>query len=208
MSRQLLYDFVTLLVIVDPVGTAAIFLGLTPRAARAHRHSMAWRGTLIATLIILVFAFAGRLLLEMMGISLAAFQIAGGLLLFLLAADMVFALHSGIRSTTGPEEEEAAQSPDVTVFPLAIPLLAGPGALTSITLLMGQARSLEDQAWVLAALIVVMALALVALLAASTVARLLGVTGANVVTRVLGIVLAALATQFVIDGVRASLGAG
>ena len=208
MSRQFLYDFVTLLVIVDPVGTAAIFLGLTRRAAQAHRHRMAWRGTLIATLIILVFAFAGRLLLEMMGVSLAAFQIAGGLLLFLLAADMVIALHSGIRGTTGPEQEEAAHSPDVAVFPLAIPLLAGPGALTSITLLMGQARSLEDRAQVLAALVVVMALALVALLAASAVARLLGVTGANVVTRVLGIVLAALATQFVIDGVRASFGAG
>lgn len=208
MNRELLYSFITLLVIVDPLGTAVMFMGLTPHAAPAHRRMMAWRGTLIATAIILVFAIAGRFLLEAMDISLAAFRIAGGLLLFLLATDMVLALHSGIRGTTGPEQEEAERSRDVTVFPLAIPLLAGPGALTSITLLMGSAKGAAEQAWVLAALAVVMALTLLALLAAAGVARLLGVIGANVVTRVLGIVLAALATQFVIDGVRESIGLG
>jgi len=208
MNRELLYSFVTLLVIVDPLGTAVMFMGLTPNAAPAHRRDMAGRGTLIATAIILVFAIAGRALLEAMEISLAAFRIAGGLLLFLLATDMVLALHTGIRSTTGPEQEEAERSRDVAVFPLAIPLLAGPGALTSITLLMGSAHGLVAQAWVLAALAVVMLLTLLALLAAARVARLLGVTGANVVTRVLGIVLAALATQYVIDGVRESLSLG
>lgn len=208
MTRQLLYYFVTLLVIVDPVGTAAVFLGLMPHATPAHRRRMAWRGTLIATALALIFAFAGRALLETMGISLAALRIAGGLLLFLLATDMVLALHSGIRSTTAPEEEEATHSQDVSVFPLAIPLLAGPGLLTSITLLMGEARNFAAHAWVIAALLAVMGLALAALLAASIVARLLGVTGANVVTRVLGIVLAALATQFVIDGIRETLGLG
>ncbi|HUN45694.1 MAG TPA: MarC family protein [Stellaceae bacterium] len=208
MNRELLYSFVTLLVIVDPLGTAVMFMGLTPNAAPAHRRDMAWRGTLIATAIILVFAIAGRALLEAMDISLAAFRIAGGLLLFLLATDMVLALHTGIRGTTGPEQEEAERSRDVAVFPLAIPLLAGPGALTSITLLMGSAHGVWAQAWVLAALAVVMLLTLLALVAAARVARLLGVTGANVVTRVLGIVLAALATQYVIDGVRESLSLG
>jgi len=206
--RQVLYDFVTLLVVVDPVGTAVMFLALTPHVAMAHRRGMALRGTLIATGIILAFAFAGELLLDIMGISLAAFRIAGGLLLFLLATDMVFALHSGIRGTTAPEQEEATHSRDIAVFPLAIPLLAGPGALASIMLLSGSAGTWAGEGRVLAALIAVMALALIALLAAAAVARLLGVTGANVVTRVLGVVLAALATQFVIDGLRESFSLG
>jgi multiple antibiotic resistance protein len=204
--RQLFHDFVTLLVIVDPLGTAVVFLGLAPHSTAASRRGMAWRGILLATAIILAFAAAGQLLLDMMGISLPAFRIAGGLLLFLLATDMVFALHSGIRTTTGAEQQEAAHSRDVAVFPLAIPLLAGPGALTSIMLLMGDATGWSERTGVLGSLIAVMALALMALLAAAQVGRLLGLTGANVVTRVLGVVLAALATQFVIDGVRASFG--
>jgi len=208
MMQAAIRDFVTLLVTVDPLGTAVMFLGLTLHASPRHRHGMAWRGTFLATAIILAFAVAGQLLLDMMGISLAAFRIAGGLLLFVLATDMVLALHSGIRSTTEPEQEEAARSRDVAVFPLAIPLLAGPGALTSIMLLMGEASGLAAQGRVLAALALVMGLALIALLAAAQVGRLLGVTGANVVTRVLGVVLAALATQFVIDGVRESFGLG
>jgi multiple antibiotic resistance protein len=199
-----LRDFVTLLVTVDPVGTAVMFLALTTHATPQHRHHMAWRGTLLATAIILAFAIAGQWLLSVLGISLAAFRIAGGLLLFLLATDMVLALHSGIRTTTEPEQEEAARSRDIAVFPLAIPLLAGPGALTSIMLLTGDATSLGAQIRVLASLLAVMALTLLALVAATQVGRLLGVTGANVVTRVLGVVLAALATQFVIDGVRES----
>jgi multiple antibiotic resistance protein len=203
-----LHDFVTLLVTVDPVGTAVMFLGLTTHATQQHRHRMAWRGTLLATAIILAFAIAGQWLLGLMGISLAAFRIAGGLLLFLLATDMVFALHSGIRTTTGPEQEEAAHSRDIAVFPLAIPLLAGPGALTSIMLLTGGAAGFAAQGRVLLSLVVVMGLTLLALIAAAQVGRLLGVTGANVVTRVLGVVLAALATQFVIDGVRESFGFG
>ena len=206
MMQAAIRDFVTLLVTVDPIGTAVMFLGLTTPATHPHRHGMAWRGTLLATAILLAFAVAGQLLLDMMGISLAAFRIAGGLLLFVLATDMVLALHSGIRSTTEPEQEEAARSRDVAVFPLAIPLLAGPGALTSIMLLMGEASGLAAQSRVLAALALVMGLALIALLAAAQVSRLLGITGANVVTRVLGVVLAALATQFVIDGVRESFG--
>jgi len=199
-----LRDFVTLLVTVDPVGTAVMFLALTTHATPQHRHRMAWRGTLLATAIILAFAIAGQWLLSVLGISLAAFRIAGGLLLFLLATDMVLALHSGIRTTTEPEQEEAARSRDIAVFPLAIPLLAGPGALTSIMLLTGDVTSLGAQIRVLASLLAVMALTLLALVAATQVGRLLGVTGANVVTRVLGVVLAALATQFVIDGVRES----
>ena len=203
--RDFVYNLVTLLVIVDPLGTAVMFVGLAAHIAPRHRRSTAWRGAAIATALLLVFAFAGRALLDLLGISLAAFQIAGGLLLFLVATDMVLALRSGIRGTTEPEDEEAAHSHNIAVFPLAIPLIAGPGALTSITLLMRSAQGVAAQAWVLAALTATMALSLVALLAAAVVARYLGVTGANVVTRVLGIVLAALAAQYVIDGVRATL---
>jgi multiple antibiotic resistance protein len=205
---QFLYLVSTLFVVLDPVGTAVMFVALTPRVSSPHRRAMAMRGSVIATAIMLVFAFAGQTALAMMGITVAAFRIAGGLLLFLLATDMVFALHSGIRSTTGAEEEEASHSRDISVFPLAIPLLAGPGALTTVMLLMGSAVTWQGHGLVLAALVTDMALAAAALLAAAYVARLLGVTGANVVTRVLGVVLAALATQFAIDGVREVLGLG
>jgi multiple antibiotic resistance protein len=135
-----------------------------------------------------------------MGITLPAFRIAGGILLFLLATEMVFARQSGIRRPTAPEEKEAGHRHDVSVFPLAFPLLAGPGALTSIVLLMGRAVTPLAALGVIAALIGVMAITLGLLLAAPTVTRLIGVTGANVVSRVLGVILAALAAQFVLDG--------
>jgi multiple antibiotic resistance protein len=198
---QVLYSFVTFFVIVDPVGSAAIFATLTRGAPEALRRRIAWRGTVIASTLILGFAFGGAALLGAMGITLPAFRIAGGILLFLLAIDMVFARPSGIRSPTAPEEEEAEHRTDISVFPLAFPLLAGPGALTSIVLLMGRAASPLAAAGVIAALLAVMALTLLLLRAAPQVLHLLGVTGANVVSRVLGIILAALAAQLVLDGI-------
>jgi multiple antibiotic resistance protein len=206
MSVEIATAFVTLLVIIDPVGTAAIFVGLMRGASAEFARRMAWRATMLAGALILAFAFLGEALLEALGISLPAFRIAGGLLLFLLATDMVFARPSGIRNPTAPEQEEAARSTDVSVFPLAFPLLAGPGALTSIVLLMGRARSPLEAAGVIAALVAVLGLTLLALLFAAWVMRRLGVTGANVVSRVLGIILAALAAQLVLDGVAAFLG--
>jgi multiple antibiotic resistance protein len=202
MSTQITYSFVTLLVIVDPVGCAAIFAGFMRGSPEPFRRRMAWQGIAIASGILLAFAFGGKLLLDALGISLPAFRIAGGILLFLLATDMVFARPSGIRGPTPPEQKEAEKSGDISVFPLAFPLLAGPGALTSIVLLMGRASSPLAMAQVIGALAVVMALALAALLAAGQVMRLLGVTGANVVSRILGIILAALAAQFVLDGLN------
>jgi multiple antibiotic resistance protein len=201
MTVQLVYAFVTLLVIIDPVGTAAVFAGLTRGASDEFARRMAWRATLIAGALILAFALLGDTLLAALGISLPAFRIAGGLLLFLLATEMVFARPSGIRAPTVPEQEEAARSTDVSVFPLAFPLLAGPGALTSIVLLMERARSTVEAAGVIAALVAVLALTLLALRFAAWVMRRLGVTGANVISRVLGIILAALAAQLVLDGV-------
>jgi len=205
MLEHLLHGVVALLVIIDPVGSAAIFAALMRGAPEPYRRRMAWRGALIAGILVLAFAFVGAPLLDALGITLPAFRVAGGVLLFLLAVDMVFARPSGIRYPTPREEEEAEHRADISVFPLAFPLLAGPGALTSIVLLMARAPSPLEAAGVVLALVVVMAVTLALLLAASQVLRLLGVTGTNVVGRVLGIILAALAAQYVLDGVAQAL---
>jgi multiple antibiotic resistance protein len=199
--KNFAYSLVTLLVIIDPLGTAVIFAGMLRGATDEFRRRMAIQATVIAGSILLAFAVLGAAFLEALGVSLPAFRVAGGLLLFLLATDMVFARASGIRSPTPPEQQEALRSGDVSVFPLAFPLLAGPGALTSIVLLTGRAESALAWGAVILALAIVIALTLAALLLAARVMRALGVTGANVISRVLGIVLAALATQLVLDGV-------
>jgi multiple antibiotic resistance protein len=205
MEFDIVSGFVTLFVVLDPIGVAVVGGTLTRGLSAEARRGIAWRGTLIAGVLLVVFAFGGAPLLLALGISLSAFRVAGGILLFLLSIDMVFARPSGIRNPTEPERQEAIQRNDIAVFPLAFPLLAGPGALTSIVLLMGRETSAFGRAGILAALAAVLALALLALLYAGGVARLLGVTGANVVGRVLGIVLAALAAQFVLDGITAWL---
>ena len=166
---------------------------------------MAIKGVLIAAIILFVFAFVGEFLLRALGIGFPAFRIAGGILLLLLAIDMAFARPSGIRSTTAPEQEEASHKEDISVFPLAIPLIAGPGALTSLLLLMGKAQGdILAQTVVLGVLALVLLANLAVLLAAAKVSKLMGVTGVNVINRVLGILLAALACQFVIDGILQS----
>jgi len=205
MWARFAYSFVTLLVIVDPIGTAAIFAAMMRGMTVELRRRLAVHAIAIAGAILLAFALFGNAFLAALGITLPALRIGGGLLLFLLATDMVFARPSGIRSPTRPEQEEAAHSSELAVFPLAFPLLAGPGALTSIVLLMGRAASPIEQAMVIAALAAVLVLALAALLGAIYLARWLGITGANVVSRVLGIILAALAAQLVLDGVSGFL---
>ena len=193
--------FATLVVVIDPIGMSPIYLGLTLTAQPAMRRRMAVRGVLLAAVILLVFALAGQSLLAALGVSLSAFRIAGGMLLFLLSVDMLLARPSGLRSTTGEEQEEASHFEDISVFPLAIPLLAGPGAMTSIVLLMGRAAGDPVKiGLLLGVLTVVLLLTLAALLLAGPLSRVLGVTGSNVISRVLGIVLAALAVQFVLDG--------
>ncbi len=203
MLAHLLYSFVTLFVIIDPVGNAVIFAGLMRGAPEHLRRLCALRGVFIATVLILAFALGGGALLRALGITLPAFRIAGGILLFLLATEMVFARESGIRRPTALEEEETEQRHDISVFPLAFPLLAGPGALTSIVLLVERAGAPLAELGVIAALVAVMAITLALLLVAPQVMRLAGVTGANVVSRVLGIILAALAAQLVLDGLAA-----
>ena len=205
MQFQLVSAFVTLFVVVDPVGVAVVAGGLTHGLSRDSRRSIAMRGTLIAGVLLILFAFGGEWLLRALGIGVPALRVAGGVLLFLLAIDMVFARPSGIRNPTAPEQEEASHRNDIAVFPLAFPLLAGPGALTSVVLLMARAATPADSALVIGALMAVLVLAFLALRFTDRVTRLLGVTGANVVGRISGVILAALAAQFVLDGLAEGL---
>jgi multiple antibiotic resistance protein len=204
-----LVALVALLVIIDPVGTAAVFVGITPRDSEARRRAMAIRASIISVIVLAGFAVVGEFLLRAMGIGLPAFQIAGGLLLFVLAFDMVMQRPSGMRATESERSEAEASDDDVSVFPLAIPLIAGPGAMTSVVLLRGRAGSdYAELAAVMVALLVALGITLAALLAAGTMTRVIGKTGTHVIGRVLGVVLAALSAQLVIDGIRQSFGLG
>lgn len=205
MTELLVNAFVTLLVVVDPVGVAAIFAALTQGEGEGHRRRMALKGTGISAGILVVFTLIGDGLLDALGIGIPAFRMAGGALLFLLAIDMVLARDSGLRSTTLRENEEAATRQDISVFPLAIPLIAGPGAITSMLLLSAQSGGAGATVVVLGVMLGVLLLTLVALLLAGRLMRLIGVTGSGVISRVLGVLLAALAVQFVVDGVREAL---
>ncbi len=196
--------FVTLLVVVDPLGLAPIFAALTRGFTENSKRESAIRGTLLGSTIMFLFALAGDVLLEALGIGLPAFRIAGGILLFLLALDMIFARPSGMRASTVRQQREESYQQDISVFPLAIPLLAGPGAITTVLLYTGGSDAAQVAVFVFV-LLVVLLLTLASLLPAPRVMRLFGDTGANVLSRNLGVLLAALAVQFVLDGLRTSL---
>ncbi|MBX9699542.1 MAG: MarC family protein [Acetobacteraceae bacterium] len=200
-----LHALVALLVILDPPGTAAIFMAMTPGMAAAERRRQAIRAVVISFCVLLLFVLVGGPLLRAMGISIPAMQVAGGLLLFLMAADMVMGRHM-LRTSPG-EEEAATQQADISVFPLAIPLIAGPGSITSLVLLRQQAGDdMAEFAVLMAALLVALGAMLAALLGAAQVTRVLGATGTNVAGRVLGVLLAGLAAQFTMDGLRQAFG--
>jgi multiple antibiotic resistance protein len=205
MIDHLLKFFVTFLVVVEPIGVIPIFIAVTEGVSEAERRRMARKGVLIAGAIFLLFAFCGGVFLRLLGISLDAFRIFGGLLLLLIALEMVFARESGSRSSN-PEVEEGKSRADISVFPLAFPFIAGPGSLTTILLAFGPAT---DQPMLFAGLLVCVAIALVitllTLYMVSPINRLMGVTGANVMNRLFGVVLGALAAQYVLDGLRGSL---
>ena len=205
MTELFLSAFVTLFVVIDPPGCAPIYAGLTTGATGPQRRSMAVRACLIAGGILLGFAVAGADLLAALHIELDAFRIAGGIMLFLIALDMVFEKRTKRREDRADRVREDPQIEDVAVFPMAMPMLAGPGAIASIMLLESSADGLEGTLIVLAALAAVLALTLLALLAASPLMRLFGAQVETVITRLLGVLLAALAAQYVIDGIRNSL---
>ena len=203
-TTTFLAAFATLFATVGVADIAFIFAALTKRNSAKERFAFATRGVLIAAVILLTFGVLGNVILDLFGISIPALRTAGGLLLFLIAIDMVFARHSGGTGTTDEEEVEARQRDDIAVFPLAMPLLAGPGAISAgILLTTGAKTDLEFWA-VLVAVVVILFLAWLTLLVAIPIQRLLGVTGLAVVSRVVGILLAALAVQFVFDGIKQS----
>jgi len=202
MTEFIATAFVTFFVVIDPVGNAPIFLGLTANQSREHRRRIAVKAILVSAVTLVLFALVGEIFLRLLGITLPAVRIAGGALLFLLSVDMVFARQSGIRTMTDTEAHEAEDRGDVAVFPLAVPLIAGPGAITSIILLMGRATDEPLlQSLVVVIMLGVLGLCLLSLLFAAALVKVMGVTGVNVVGRVLGIVLAALAVQYVLDGI-------
>jgi multiple antibiotic resistance protein len=206
MIELFLSAFVTLFVVIDPPGCAPIYAGLTTHATPAARRSMALRACLIAGVILIGFALFGEDLLGAMHIDLESFQIAGGIMLFLIALDMVFEKRTQRREDRADKVRDDPAHEDVSVFPMAMPMLAGPGAIASIMLLTGTAHGVNETLVVLAALLAVMVLSLLALVAASPLMRLFGAKVEAVITRLLGVLLAALAAQYVIDGLRGSFG--
>jgi multiple antibiotic resistance protein len=197
--------FVNFIVIIDPVGVVPFFIGHTAHLDPAARRATALKSVAIAAIVLLAFTVVGQPLLHYLGVSVAAFRIAGGVLLLLLAIDMVLVKESGIRATTQKEEEEANQRPDIAVFPLAVPLIAGPGAIASVILLQSQnTESLARQAVVAGVMLAVLLLTGLSFLVASRIMKLFGVTGINVMTRVLGIILAALAVSNILEGLKVS----
>jgi multiple antibiotic resistance protein len=197
--------FITFFVVIDPPGCAPIYAGLTSDASAVQRRSMAVRAVLIAGAILLGFAMFGEDLLRALHISLDAFKIAGGIMLFLIALEMVFEKRTQRREDRAQQVIEDAEAEDVAAFPMAMPMIAGPGSIASVMLLMSQNSGLTPALVVLGALATVLAATLIALLAAGPLMRVMGAKIEAVITRLLGVLLAALATQFVLDGLSATV---
>jgi len=201
LPLELWSAFVTLLVTIGPVDTAAVFTSLTRDVHKANRKSLAARAVIVAGMMLLIFAVAGNLLLALLHVSLPAFQVAGGILLFLQALTLTFS-KSGLSSISELEHREAERPGDIAVLPLAFPLIAGPGSLSAIVLLMGRANGLANGVAIIAMLLICLTLTFLAMLASDHLGHWLGETGSDVVGRISGVLLAALAVQFVFDGLR------
>ncbi|WP_128891179.1 MarC family protein [Erythrobacter sp. HKB08] len=206
MVELFISAFITLFVVIDPPGCAPIYAGLTKGASNAQARNMAIRASVIALTILLFFAFAGEELLGALHIELDSFRIAGGLMLFWIAFEMVFEKRTQRREERAEKIASTPEVEDVSVFPMAMPMLAGPGAIAAIMLLMNEADTVELTLAVLGALVAVMLITMVSLVAAGPLIRLLGDRVEAVITRLLGVLLAALAAQYVIDGLKGSFG--
>jgi multiple antibiotic resistance protein len=207
VSALFLSTFVTLFVIIDPPGCAPIFASLTRDCPPRERRMMAVRSVLIAGGILVFFALLGEDLLEVLGIGLPAFRIAGGIMLFLIALEMVFERRTARREHRAQEVSATEEVADISVFPMGIPMIAGPGSIASVMLLVGRSEGIDQTLVVFAALAAVLALTLLALLAAGALMRMLGHRMEAMLTRLLGVLLAALAVQFVIDGIAGAISA-
>jgi multiple antibiotic resistance protein len=204
MMALFISAFITLFVVIDPPGCAPIYASITTGASGEQRRAMAIRAVGIATAILIVFALWGKQLLGVLGIQLDSFRIAGGIMLFLIAMDMVFEKRTQRREDRAQKIAETPEVEDVSVFPMAMPMIAGPGSIATVMLLMARADGLQQRMVVIGAMLTVLLLMLGALLAAGPLMALLGKKIEAVITRLLGVLLAALAAQFVIDGLKAS----
>lgn len=198
--------FITFFVVIDPPGCAPIYASLTKGANTHQRRSMAIRATLVASGILFVFALFGEKLLGALHIELQSFRVAGGIMLFLIALDMVFEKRTERREKRAQEIMETPEIEDVSVFPMAMPMVAGPGSIATVMLLMAQNDGINRALTILGALLAVLVLTLLALLAAGPIMKVLGHKAEAVITRLLGVLLGALAAQLVIDGLRQSFG--
>lgn len=204
MTELFISAFITLFVVIDPPGCAPIYAGLTKGATAVQARTMAIRASVIAAVILLIFALFGEQLLGALHIELDSFRIAGGLMLFWIAFEMVFEKRTQRREERADKVSANPEIEDVSVFPMAMPMLAGPGAIAAIMLLMNEAETTEQTFVVLGALGAVLVLTMLALIAAGPLMRVFGDRVEAVITRLLGVLLAALAAQYVIDGLRGS----
>jgi len=198
--------FAILFVIIDPPGCAPIFATLTQGTSRRHQNIMAVKSVFVAAIILFGFAYAGEFIFAKLGISLDALRIAGGIMLFMIGLNMVFEKRTEKRETRAENALEEVEDPeDISVFPMGIPMIAGPGTMASILLLKGDAESFAQESAILAALAAVLFITLLSFFIAGPLLKLLGKSFTEVLTRVLGVLLATLAVQFVIDGVQNAL---
>ena len=198
--------FAVLFVIIDPPGCAPIFATLTQGTTRAHQRAMAIKSVFVAAIILFGFAYVGEFLFAKLGISLDALRLAGGIMLFIIGLNMVFEKRTEAREDRAEEALVQAEDPeDISVFPMGIPMIAGPGTMASLLIMMSDARDWHEEVTILAALAGVLLITFLSFLVAGPLMRLMGKSFTNVLTRVLGVLLATLAAQFVIDGIRGAL---
>lgn len=198
--------FTTLFVIIDPPGCAPIFATLTNGTSRSHQRRMAYKSVGIAAFILIGFAYVGEWLFAKLGISLDALRIAGGIMLFIIGLNMVFEKRTETREDRADELLEEIEDPeDISVFPMGIPMIAGPGTMATLLILMSEAPSRSGQITILAALVVTLLITLITFLVAGPLMKLMGKSFTDVLTRVLGVLLCTLASQFVLDGIKGAL---
>ena len=205
MIELYISSLITFFVVIDPPGCAPIYAGLSAGASTVQKRAMAVRAVGVAAAILFVFALFGEALLKGLGISLASFRIAGGIMLFLIALEMVFEKRTERREDRAAKVASDPEVEDVSIFPMAMPMIAGPGSIASVMLLMSRNSGIERSLVVLGAMVTILLLTLAALLAAGPIMRILGAKIEAVITRLLGVLLAALAVQFVLDGLSVVL---
>ena len=204
MMELFVSALITFFVAIDPPGCAAIYASMTTEATPAQRRIMAFRAIFVSAIILLIFGFFGEALLTAIGVDLASFRIAGGIMLFIIALEMVFEKRTERREDRAQEIIDTPEIEDVSIFPMAMPMIAGPGSIAALMLYIGRAETTMEQWVVLAAVGVILIVMLFSMLLAGPLMKIMGQKVETVVTRVLGVILAALAIQFVVDGLKAS----